>query len=213
MIFTVSSANLRRIPGKTAKSDADRHRFPISPLNILVQVYGRENYMVGLAPDHAVEGKIADIKNYIYPQIIGAMKKVFFLSLLICGLLSCKKELPADTPISFDIDILDTHTKAESGEGWVKGDKVYVFVNGIGGKYVTVEYDSRDWTATPSEPFVLGDFASPEKAILTAIYFPLPVDISYADEKFSFSSGGEKVYTYYLMATGAVYRTEPPRTS
>ena len=62
MIFTVSSANLRRIPGKTAKSDADRHRFPISPLNILVQVYGRENYMVGLAPDHAVEGKIADIK-------------------------------------------------------------------------------------------------------------------------------------------------------
>lgn len=79
------------------------------------------------------------------------MKKLFFFTLLICGLVSCKKELPGG------------------------GD---------------------------------ADFASSDKATLTAIYFPLPVDISYADEKFSFYSGGEKVYTYYLMASGAAYRTD-----
>lgn len=136
-------------------------------------------------------------------------RRLFILTAcLFCSLASCIKpedRIPADTPMTFKLEILQTKA---ADDDWVNGDKVYVFVNGIGGKYVSMAYDGRDWTTTTSAEFVKGDFSDPEKATLTAVYFPVPVDVIYADDKFSFTSGGEKVYSYYLLATGTAYSVD-----
>ena len=136
-------------------------------------------------------------------------RKILIGICLFGGLLSCSKpfedKIPGDAPMRFKFEILQT--KADD-DAWVKGDKVYVFFNNIGGKYVTIEYDGKDWTSTPSAEFVKKDFASQDQAALTAVYFPVPVDIAYGDRKFSFTGGGEKVYSYYLMATGMAYSVD-----
>lgn len=136
-------------------------------------------------------------------------RKLLICICLIGGILSCSKPLDdkisGDAPMRFRFEILQT--KADE-DAWVKGDKVHVFFNDIGEKYVTMEYDGKDWTSTPSAEFVKKDFKSPDQAALTAVYFPVPVDITYGDRKFSFTSGGEKVYSYYLMATGTAYSVD-----
>lgn len=125
---------------------------------------------------------------------------------LIGGILACTKnvenQIPDDAPMVFNLDIL--RTKADD-DAWVKGDKIYVFVTDIGGKYVSMEYDGKDWNTTTSAEYVKKDFASRSEASLTAVYFPVPVDVSYEGREYRFTSGGEKVYTYYLMATGTAY--------
>lgn len=126
------------------------------------------------------------------------MRKLFILMCLIGGMISCAEPFtPVEEPITFKINIQQTKSVDDS---WVKGDKVFVFFNGIGGKYVTVEYDGTRWSTTPSDVFVMGDFPASGGTSLAAVYFPVPVDISYADNKFSFTRGGEKVYSYYLLA-------------
>ena len=68
------------------------------------------------------------------------MRKAFVLMCLIGGILACTKtvenQIPDDASMVFNIDIL--RTKADD-DAWVKGDKIYVFVTDIGGKYVSME--------------------------------------------------------------------------
>lgn len=126
------------------------------------------------------------------------MKKVFIQICVACGLLSCAKpaaEIPADTPVSFALDVVEAKADHDS---WISGDVIHVFFNGIGEKYVSLEFDGHDWNLIPSGSFVQGDFASLESKILTAVYLPVSVDISYADDGFSFSRNGENVFNYYL---------------
>ena len=110
---------------------------------------------------------------------------------------SCGKQSSgAESPMTFDIQVLETKTE---NEVWSKGDKLLVFFDEIGGKYVSLVFDGiNDWMVTPSETFLESDFKAVGNKRLTALYFPVAVDVSYADGKFSFSGAGEQMYSYYL---------------
>ena len=126
------------------------------------------------------------------------MKKTIILMCLVGGLLSCAKpavEIPADTPISFALNVGETKADYDS---WINGDVIHVFFDGIGGKYVSMEFDGTDWKLTPFGEFTKGDFDALESHVLSAVYFPLSVDVAYADDRFSFTHDGEKVFSYYL---------------
>lgn len=123
------------------------------------------------------------------------MKRATILICLVCGLSCGKQTLPKDTQMVFNINVIDT--KAEN-DSWISGDKIHVFFNEIGGKYVTLAYDGKEWSLSESEAFLAADFQSAGKKVLTAMYFPVLMDISYADGKFAFTSGGKKAYNYYL---------------
>ncbi|MBO4605792.1 MAG: hypothetical protein J5667_04565 [Bacteroidales bacterium] len=141
------------------------------------------------------------------------MKRVFMLVLLAVGLISCTQE-PLDSikeesigkPMTFNISVADT--KAAKTD-WANTDKIYVFFNGLATKYLILEYDGSAWTNTSGGGTLLStDFDGLGVKTLTAVHFPVEVDVAYADSKFSFTSGGKPVYNYYLYETGKAYTVD-----
>ena len=141
------------------------------------------------------------------------MKRVFMLVCLAIGLISCTQE-PLDSikedfvgkPMTFNISVADT--KAAKTD-WANTDKIYVFFNGLATKYLILEYDGSAWTNTSGGGTLLStDFDALGVKTLTAVHFPLSVDVAYADSKFSFTSGGKPVYNYYLYETGKAYTVD-----
>ena len=112
-------------------------------------------------------------------------------------MVSCGKQSSGtEKSMTFNIKVMGT--KSEN-EAWSKGDKLLVFFDEVAGKYISLVFDGiNDWTVTPSETFLESDFKAVGNKRLTAIYFPVAVDVSYADGKFSFSGAGEKMYSYYV---------------
>ena len=144
------------------------------------------------------------------------MKKAILLLCLAAGLLSCAKELinPQEenarnvgVPMQFDIRVTDADATKAAKTSWAVGDKIYVFFNGLGAKYLTLEYDGTSWS---NEAGTLEDtdFDGLGTRKLTAVHFPVAVDVAFADGKFSFTSGGKPVYTYYLSETGKDYTVD-----
>ena len=134
---------------------------------------------------------------------------------MAASLLSCAKEIldpekektqNEDIPMTFNVTILETKaTKTE----WAEGDKIYVFFNGLETKYLVLTYDGTEWTNTSGGGTLLNtDFNGLNTRTLTAVHFPVAVDVAYADSKFSFSSGGKRVYNYYLSEIGKTYTVD-----
>ena len=134
---------------------------------------------------------------------------------MAASLLSCAKEIldpekektqNEDIPMTFNVTILETKaTKTE----WAEGDKIYVFFNGLETKYLVLTYDGTEWTNTSGGGTLLStDFNGLNTKTLTAVHFPVAVDVAYADSKFSFSSGGKRVYNYYLSEIGKTYTVD-----
>ena len=134
---------------------------------------------------------------------------------MAASLLSCAKEIldpekektqNEDIPMTFNVTILETKaTKTE----WAEGDKIYVFFNGLKTKYLVLTYDGTEWTNTSGGGTLLNtDFNGLNTKTLTAVHFPVAVDVAYADSKFSFSSGGKRVYNYYLSEIGKTYTVD-----
>ena len=141
------------------------------------------------------------------------MKKAIII-LCALGLLSCAKEpvLPqepaAGVPMSFEINV--TETKAAKS-AWADGDKIYVFFAGMETKYLVMTFDAGTdaWTDAPGAgAFLDADFSVLASKTLTAVHFPVPVDVTYAAGEFKFTSGGKPVYNYYLYETGNAYTVE-----
>ena len=140
------------------------------------------------------------------------MKKAILLLCIAAGLVSCAKEAPVPEkvctgiPMTFDVTVLETKT---AKTGWVDGDKIYVFFNGLESKYLILERSGDSWTNTSGGETLLDtDFSGLETKTLTAVHFPAPMDVDYADSKFSFTSDGKPVYNYYLCESGAEYTVD-----
>ena len=139
------------------------------------------------------------------------MKKAIILICIAAGILSCTKEniRPKEetgVPMTFNVTV--DKTKVDK-TAWASGDKVYVFFNGLATKYLLLEYDGSAWTNTSGGGTLLStDFDALGVKTLTAVHFPLAVDVAYADSKFSFTSNSKPVYNYYLYETGKAYTVD-----
>lgn len=129
------------------------------------------------------------------------------------GLLSCtsenftsEEETLASVPMRFDIKVADNaETKAVKTD-WANGDKIYVFFNGLGTKYLILERSNGIWSNTSGGGTLENtDFENLSTKTLTAVHFPVAVDVSYADNKFSFTNDSKPVYNYYLFQAGKDY--------
>lgn len=140
------------------------------------------------------------------------MKKAIFLLGLAAGLFSCTKE-PVTTqepatgvPMNFEISVAETKA---AKTGWADGDKIYVFFNGLAAKYLVMTYNSATgWTSTSGGDTLLDtDFSALGTRTLTAVHFPVNVNVTYDNGRFSFANslGLKPVYNYYLFQTGNAY--------
>ena len=144
------------------------------------------------------------------------MNKAILLLCLAAGLLSCAKELinPQEenarnegVPMQFDIRVSDADATKAAKTSWAVGDKIYVFFNGLGAKYLTLEYNGSSWL-NEAGTLVSNDFEGLGPRTLTAVHFPVAVDVTFDAGKFSFTSGGKPVYSYYLSETGKDYTVD-----
>ena len=156
------------------------------------------------------------------------MKKIILLFSVALCLLSCNKEqalnpikdatepdqTPVEvvgTPITFDINI--DETKA-SKTGWVNGDVVNVFFKGLGTKYLKLVRNGTKWDQScPGGTITDSDLNGLAEKQLSVIFFPVEVEISYADNKFSFTSGGKKIYQFYNYFPNRTYTLADSKVS
>ncbi len=137
-------------------------------------------------------------------------KTLFILICLAAGLLSCTEEMTSpeeasqgSVPMTFHVTVLETKAAKTA---WADGDKIYVFFKDLGTKYLILEHSDGSWTnSCVGGTLTDSDFSGLITKELTAVYFPLAVEVAYADGKFSFSNGGKPVYNYYLFETGKEY--------
>lgn len=123
--------------------------------------------------------------------------------------LSPEKETPQKdgVPMTFNVTVLET--KAAKAD-WADGDKIYVFFSGLETKYLIMTYSTgTGWSdASGGGDLLDTDFSNLGTKTLTAVHFPVAVDVTFADGKFSFTSGGKPVYNYYLFETGKDYTVD-----
>ena len=137
-------------------------------------------------------------------------KNLFFLFLTAAfGLLSCTKEMTPQeepstgVPMSFEISVAETKAAKNA---WENNDVIYVFFKGLESKYLMLTRSGYSWTCTSGGGTLLDtDFIALGEKTLTAVHFPVAVEVSYADGKFSFTKDGKPVYNYYLYQTGKAY--------
>ncbi len=140
------------------------------------------------------------------------MKKTLLLLCMAVGLMSCtseglnpenEKEKNEGVPMTFNVTVLDT--KADKAD-WANGDIIYVFFKGLANKYLILEYDGSSWTNTSGGGTLLStDFVGLSEFRLTAVHFPVAVDVTYSSSSFHFKSGGDPVYNYYLFDENRMY--------
>ena len=135
---------------------------------------------------------------------------------MAAGLVSCAKEVLSPeketpqkdgVPMTFNVTVLETKA---AKTGWVDGDKIYVFFSGLETKYLVMTYSTgTGWSdASGGGDLLDTDFSNLGTKTLTAVHFPVAVDVTFADGKFSFTSGGKPVYNYYLFETGKDYTVD-----
>lgn len=150
-------------------------------------------------------------------------KKTFIAIIcMVAGLTACtnddnfvEEQAPAGVPMSFNISVNEAESTTNAATtraaktSWANGDKIYVFFNGLATKYLILTYDGSSWANTSGGGTLLDtDFSGLGTKKLTAVHFPVAVDVAYADNKFSFTSGGKPVYNYYLFETGKDYTVD-----
>ena len=146
------------------------------------------------------------------------MKKTILAVFALLAVFACsKKEMDIqtpeqevdNTPMSFNLSVNpmngESETKSALKAGWGNGDVVFVFFDAIPTKYIKKSYNGSTWTNTfPGGEFVASDFSASGPAAsryMTAVWFPKEmgeVTVTYADSKFSFTIGGEKIYSHYM---------------
>ena len=145
------------------------------------------------------------------------MKKIFIIFLcMAAGLLSCtnddnnmEESMPAGVPMTFNIAVDEGATTRANKTAWASGDKIYVFFKDLATKYLVLTYDGSAWSNTSGGGTLEStDFSGLGTKTLTAVYFPVAVDVAYADSKFSFTSGGKPVYNFYLFEAGKAYTVD-----
>jgi len=144
------------------------------------------------------------------------MKKTVFALFALLAVFACNRNEvdfqnpdweKDNTPMSFSLSVNaiggGAETKAALKAGWSDGDVVYIFFDALPTKYVKKTFDGSDWSEEyPGGALVAGDFSADGPVAsrnMTAVWFPQgEVTVTYADEKFSFTIGGEKIYSHYM---------------
>ena len=137
------------------------------------------------------------------------MKKIVLLLLVAAGLLSCAKEMMLQektstaAPMKFEINVAGT--KAAKAD-WADGDVIYVFFKDLNPNYLIMTYTDGAWNYDFSYgPMTDIDFVGVSEQTLTAVHFPVPVDVDINDEQYVFLANGELVFNYYLFDAGKNY--------
>ena len=114
------------------------------------------------------------------------MKKIVLLLLVAAGLLSCAKEMMLQektstaAPMKFEINVAGT--KAAKAD-WADGDVIYVFFKDLNPNYLIMTYTDGAWNYDFSYgPMTDIDFVGVSEQTLTAVHFPVPVDVDINDD-------------------------------
>lgn len=138
------------------------------------------------------------------------MKKLIILFSAAIALVACakveseKQEVNPSTPVTFNVKVASTDTKAAAKSDWANGDVIYLVFKGITTKYLSLTYNSGKWNVSSS--FVASDFSGLGGDYeFTAVHFPITVTPSLSAGTLSFTADGKPVYTYYMKEEGAAY--------
>ncbi len=141
------------------------------------------------------------------------MRKTIFYLCLATGLLSCAKELASPqketlsgVPMTFDISVAETKAAKTA---WANGDVIYVFFKGLEAKYLTLTYNGSSWDNKSCGGILLDtDFRELDVLNLTAVHFPLPVDVLYSNGNYSFTVEDKPFYNYYIFESEKAYEID-----
>lgn len=139
------------------------------------------------------------------------MKKTMIVLSAVLALVACNKETPVkDSSIDaskFVVNITVNHPDATKAvkSGWVDGDKVYVFFDGVtGAKYVELTRDGSSWTPELQGGLTVSDL-NESGDNMYGVYFPYEQPVIAADgDNVTFkTASGLSIYTYYMTGSGA----------
>lgn len=128
----------------------------------------------------------------------------------VLALVACNKETPvkdsSKDASKFVVNITVNHPDATKAvkSGWVDGDKVYVFFDGVtGAKYVELTRDGSSWTPEMKGGLAVSELAA--TGTMYGVYFPYEQPVIAADgANVTFkTASGLSIYTYYMTGSGA----------
>ncbi len=141
------------------------------------------------------------------------MKKTFLTAIAaLLALSACNK--PESTmegcmtysldQLQFDFTIEREDATKGVRDGWVAGDKVFVFFGGYSSAYVTVTYDGSAWSADPQLPSGMSVDGLAANGVVTAVYLPYGNSLSPSLIGSTWTFPGTNDY-YYLQTQKATY--------
>lgn len=128
----------------------------------------------------------------------------------VLALVACNKETPvkdsSKDASKFVVNITVNYPDATKAvkSGWVDGDKVYVFFDGVtGAKYVELTRDGSSWTPEMKGGLAVSELAA--TGTMYGVYFPYEQPVIAADgANVTFkTASGLSIYTYYMTGSGA----------
>ena len=138
------------------------------------------------------------------------MKKIMIVLSAVLALVACNKETPvkdsSKDASKFVVNITVNHPDATKAvkSGWVDGDKVYVFFDGVtGAKYVELTRDGSSWTPEMKGGLAVSELAA--TGTMYGVYFPYeqPVIAANGANVTFKTASGLSIYTYYMTGSGA----------
>ena len=138
------------------------------------------------------------------------MKKIMVVLSAVLALVACNKETPvkdsSKDASKFVVNITVNHPDATKAvkSGWVDGDKVYVFFDGVtGAKYVELTRDGSSWTPEMKGGLAVSELAA--TGTMYGVYFPYeqPVIAANGANVTFKTASGLSIYTYYMTGSGA----------
>ena len=128
----------------------------------------------------------------------------------VLALVACNKETPvkdsSKDASKFVVNITVNYPDATKAvkSGWVDGDKVYVFFDGVtGAKYVELTRDGSSWTPEMKGGLAVSELAA--TGTMYGVYFPYeqPVIAANGANVTFKTASGLSIYTYYMTGSGA----------
>ena len=117
--------------------------------------------------------------------------------------------------MSFNLTVTDGPETKAAKTAWEENDVIYVFFKGLGEKYLKLTYNGSSWdNASGGGTLLDTDFANLSDNTLTAVYYPVPVNVTYVDyeddtDVFLFdNSDWLVIMNYYLSDAGEAYSVD-----
>ena len=141
------------------------------------------------------------------------MKKTLLTAIAaLLAFCACNKTVPTtDNGKTYSLDQLQFNFSIERVDatkgirnGWVLGDKVFVFFGGYSSAYVTVTYDGSAWSADPQLPSGMSVDGLTASGEVTAVYLPYGNSLTPSWNGSAWVFPGTNDY-YYLQTQKATY--------